>query len=195
VCCLRSRAAAVSIVLRRRKLLTCLQKENALADTVQCRSRAGPMTAGDLAYGDRKDSSAGAGKWSWRLGSVPRPVTVHVAVLIGYLAAGIAVNWTRAAYLTGHVVPGDARDTGLFVWDFWWMAHSVAHLSNPWFTHYLAAPVGTPLAFHVLMPLPGVLMTPVTLVYGPSFTYNLPGCGCPRRSARLPRVRSLACPR
>ena len=150
------------------------------------------MTAGDLAYGDRKDSSAGAGKWSWRLGSIPRPVTVHVAVLIAYLAAGIAVNWTRAAYLTGQVVPGDARDTGLFVWDFWWMAHSVAHLSSPWFTHYLAAPVGTPLAFHVLMPLPGVLMTPVTLVYGPSFTYNLlsaaaPGlmCYAMYRAARL----------
>jgi hypothetical protein len=150
------------------------------------------MTAGDLAYSDREDSPVGAGKWSGRLGSIPRPVTVHVAVLIGYLAAGIAVNWTRAAYLPDHVVPGDARDTGLFVWDFWWMARSVVHLSNPWFTHYLAAPVGTPLAFHVLMPLPGVLMAPVTLVYGPSFTYNLlsaaaPGlmCYAMYRAARL----------
>ena len=70
-----------------------------------------------------------------------------MAVLIGYLAAGVAVNWTRAMYLTDHVLPGDARDPGLFVWDFWWMARSVVHLSNPWYTYYLAAPVGAPLGF------------------------------------------------
>jgi hypothetical protein len=89
------------------------------------------------------------------------------------------VTWTRAIYLTEHVLPGDARDPGLFVWDFWWMARSVVHLSNPWYTHYLAAPVGAPLAFHTLMPLPGVLMAPVTLLYGPSFTYNLLSAAAP----------------
>src|SRR5260370_28900301 len=89
VCCPRSRAAAVSIRPAPRKILTCLQKENALAETVPCRSQAGPMTAGDLAYGDRKDSSAGAGKWSWRLGSLPPPVTVHRAGLIAYPAPGV----------------------------------------------------------------------------------------------------------
>ena len=115
-----------------------------------------------------------------------------MAVLIGYLGAGIAVNWTRATYLTHQVVPGGGRDTGLFVWDFWWMARSVLHLSNPWFTGYLAAPVGAPLGFHTLMPLPGVLMTPVTAMYGPSFSYNLlsaaaPGlmCYAMYRAARL----------
>ena len=151
------------------------------------------MTAGDLAFGTREDSSAGADRWLRRLGCVARrPVGVHVAVLIGYLGAGVAVSWTRATYLADQVVPGGGRDTGLFVWDFWWMARSVVHLSNPWFTSYLAAPVGTPLGFHTLMPLPGVLMTPVTLVYGPGFSYNLlsvaaPGlmCYAMYRAARL----------
>ena len=126
-----------------------------------------------------------------RPGSAARSVSVHAAVLATYVAAGIAVNWTRAAYLTGHVLP-TGRDAGLFVWDYWWVARSVVHLSNPWFSHYLAAPVGVPLGFHVLMPLPGVLMTPVTLAYGPTFTYNLltalaPGLMCYTmyRAARL----------
>src|ERR1017187_2183313 len=150
------------------------------------------MTARDQACSRREHPSAGARARSPRPGSVARPVSVHTAVLIGYLGAGIAVNWARAAYLTDHVVPGDARDTGLFVWDFWWMARSVLHLSNPWFTHYLGAPAGVPLGFHTLMPLPGVLMTPVTIVYGPSFSYNLlsaaaPGliCYAMYRAARL----------
>ena len=150
------------------------------------------MTARDQACSRQEDSSAGAAARSQRPGLLARPVIVHVAVLIGYLAAGIAVNWARAAYLTSHVVPGDARDTGLFVWDFWWMARSVVHLSNPWFTHYLGAPAGVPLGFHTLMPLPGVLMTPVTIGFGPSFSYNLlsaaaPGliCYAMYRAARL----------
>jgi hypothetical protein len=103
---------------------------------------------------------------------------VQVAILAAYLAAGVAVNWTRAAYLTGHVLP-TGRDAGLFVWDYWWIARSVLHLSNPWFSHYLAAPVGVPLGFHVLMPLPGVLMTPVTVAFGPSFSYNLLSAAAP----------------
>jgi hypothetical protein len=150
------------------------------------------MTTGNIAVGASEGLRARSRAWSGWTGLIRRPVGVHLAVLIGYLAAGIAVTWTRAIYLTEHVLPGDARDPGLFVWDFWWMARSVVHLSNPWYTHYLAAPVGAPLAFHTLMPLPGVLMTPVTLLYGPSFTYNLlsaaaPGlmCYAMYRAARL----------
>jgi hypothetical protein len=70
----------------------------------------------------------------------------------------------------------------------------------------MAAPVGVPLGFHTLMPLPGLLLTPVTLIWGPSVSYNLlvlitpdccvtrctgrPGCGSPRPSARSPPGRS-----
>jgi hypothetical protein len=135
------------------------------------------MTARELASTEAGSAPAGADQRPRRLGPVPlgpvpRPVAIHVALLIAFLAAGIVVNWTRAAYLTDHVLP-TGRDSGLFVWDFWWMAHCVTHLSNPFFTSYLAAPVGAPLAFHTLMPLPGAVMTPVTLLFGPSFSYNL----------------------
>jgi hypothetical protein len=82
------------------------------------------------------------------------------------------VNWNRFFYLFHHLVPYD-RDSGLFVWDFWWMKQSVVHLSNPYFSHSQAAPVGVPLAFHTLLPLPGLVMTPFTLLFGPGFSYNL----------------------
>jgi hypothetical protein len=150
------------------------------------------MTAGDTALGRSEELPATGQAWSRRIALVRGPAGTHVAVLIAYLAAGVAVTWNRAIYLTHHVLPGDARDPGLFVWDFWWMARSVEHLSSPWYTYYLAAPVGAPLAFHTLMPLPGVLMAPVTILYGPSFTYNLlsaaaPGliCYAMYRAARL----------
>jgi hypothetical protein len=150
------------------------------------------MTAGDITLGRSGDLPAKEQARSRWVGVARGPVGVHVAVLVGYLAAGVAVTWTRAVFLVEHVLPGDARDPGLFVWDFWWMARSVEHLSSPWYTYYQAAPVGAPLAFHTLMPLPGVLMAPVTILYGPSFTYNLlsaaaPGliCYAMYRAARL----------
>jgi hypothetical protein len=119
------------------------------------------------------------------------PVVRHLVILACYIAAGIAVTWPRITYLTGGKLPA-TRDAGVYVWDFWWMAHQVTHLGNPWFTRYIAAPVGAQLGYHALMPLEGVVMLPVTLAFGPSASYNLlsvllPGLSCYAmyRAARL----------
>lgn len=92
-------------------------------------------------------------------------------VLAGLLAGGVAVTWPRAAYLSGKLpLDGDQMQ---YVWNFWWLARQVTHLSNPWFTSYMAAPAGVQLGYDTLSPLLGVLMTPVTLLFGPSASYNL----------------------
>ncbi len=101
----------------------------------------------------------------------------HAVLIVCYLAAGIALTWPRATYLAGRLPA--TRDVGGYVWGFWWVAHQVTHLGNPWSTGYLAAPVGTQLAYHTLMPLPSLLMTPVTLAFGPSASYNLLSIACP----------------
>jgi hypothetical protein len=112
-------------------------------------------------------------------------------LLACYTAAGIAVTWPRATWLVEGKLPA-TRDGGVYVWDFWWMAHAVEHLSNPWFTRSIVAPAGVQLGYHALMPLEGVLMLPVTLLFGPSASYNLlsilmPGlmCYAAYRVARL----------
>ena len=125
-------------------------------------------------------------------GGRPRhPVLVHVAVLAGYLAAGVAASWPRLTYLTGGKLPA-TRDGGSYVWGFWWVAHQLTHLGDPWFTRAIAAPVGTQLGLHALVPLPAVLFAPVTVVFGPSASANvlsvaLPGllCYATYRVARL----------
>jgi hypothetical protein len=109
------------------------------------------------------------------------PVTIHLAVLAGFIGAGIAVSWPRATYLAGRLPA--SRDAGSYVWGFWWIAHQVEHFGNPWFTRYIDAPAGAQLGLHALMPLPGVLMMPVTIAFGPSASYNLlaiamPGLMC-----------------
>lgn len=99
------------------------------------------------------------------------PVLTHLAVLTGYVGLGLAVTWPRVSYLTGRLPY--TRDAGSYVWGFWWLVRSITHLSNPWTTSYLAAPVGTFLGLHTLMPLADVVMAPVTVIFGPSASYNL----------------------
>src|SRR5215813_3779211 len=110
-------------------------------------------------------------------GALRKPVVQHLGILICFIAAGVAATWPLAANLTGRI-PAN-RDPASYVWDFWWVAHQVTHLGNPWFTPLMAAP-------------PGVLFTPVTLAFGPAFSYNLwtvilPGllCYAMYRAARL----------
>jgi len=121
---------------------------------------------------------------------VSRPVVRHLALLAVYLAAGVAVTWPRATYITG-LLP-ESRDVSSYVWDLWWIAHQVIHLGNPYFTTQMAAPAGIQLGFDTTMPLAGLIMIPVTVAFGPSASFTLltilaPGLACyvMYRAARL----------
>ena len=103
--------------------------------------------------------------------------TFHLVLLACYLVTGLAVSWPRVTYLWGRLP--NTRDVGGYVWDFWWVAHQLVQLSSPWTTSYLAAPVGSSLGYHTLMPLPGAALAPVTLAFGPSASYNLLSILCP----------------
>src|SRR6516225_4710287 len=156
----------------------------------QTSGMAGGASAPD--FGTRGPARAGEdSRASPDLGSAPQPALpaaaasgrwpFQLALLLCYLTAGVAATWPRATYLTGRL-PGNL-DQSTYVWDFWWIAHQVTHLGNPWATSQLAAPVGVQLGFDTLMPLPGLLMTPITLAFGPSASYNLlaiviPGLTC-----------------
>jgi hypothetical protein len=160
----------------------------------------------ESAAGQAESAPAGA-RPSWLRAAVPHPrqavtgstgvrrvlrspVARHIGILLCFIAAGALATLPLAANLAGRIPA--ARDPASYVWDFWWVAHQVTHLGNPWFTPLMAAPVGVQLGFHTMMPLPGVLFTPVTLAFGPAFSYNLwtvilPGllCYATYRAARL----------
>jgi hypothetical protein len=99
-----------------------------------------------------------------------RPWARELAVLAGFLAAGVAATWPLATYLTGRLPA--TRDAAVYVWDLWWVAHQIVGLHNPWSTTYMGAPAGLQLAYHTLVPLLGVVMMPVTLAIGPAAAYN-----------------------
>lgn len=167
--------------------------EHAAAEQTQ--GQAGSGTAGHAARPSRiraavprpREAVTGPGRVRT---AVRGPVARHIAIMLCFIAAGTLATIPLAAYLAGRIPA--ARDPASYVWDFAWVAHQVTHLGNPWSTTTMAAPVGVQLGFHTLMPLPGVLFTPVTLAFGPAFSYNLlvtilPGllCYATYRVARL----------
>jgi hypothetical protein len=136
------------------------------------------QSAGRAPRADRAETGARARlRAAWT-----RPAVRHLVILAGYLAAGIAVTWPRAAYLVEGRLP-NYGDVVSYVWDLWWVTHQTAHLGNPFFTSHMAAPAGVQLGFDTLIPLLGVVMTPVTLTFGPSASLSLltiavPGLAC-----------------
>ena len=162
--------------------------------------------AGDASAGPGQGDGASAGSSAGRAvqaghaaraapggdlaGGLSRPVVRHLALLAIYLAAGVAVTWPLASYITGRLPK--TRDVANYVWGLQWTAHQVIHLGNPFFTTQMAAPAGIQLAFGTTMPLAGLVMTPVTLAFGPSAAFTLltivtPGLACyvMYRAARL----------
>ncbi len=139
-------------------------------------------------------------RWGRLRAVAARPAVRHLVLAVCYGAAGIAVTWPRAAYLTGRLPA--SNDVSSYVWDLWWVARQVTHLGDPWFTGYMAAPAGVQLGFDTTMPLAGLVMAPVTLAFGPAASLALltalaPGAACYAacRAARLwLRGEATACP-
>ena len=65
--------------------------------------------------------------------------------------------------------PGDSEQQ---MWFLRWPLYAISHGNNPLLTNYLLYPSGTNLMWNTSDIVPGLVMFPVTLVWGPVVTYN-----------------------
>ena len=135
--------------------------------------------------------TAGGGRWDAVRRALRHTWVRHLILILVYQGAGIAATWPRFTWLADGKLPATS-DVSTFVWNLWWAEHQLVHLQNPFFTTFMAAPVGTHLAFSTLMPLAGWITAPITALYGPSASFTLltivtPGllCYAMYRAARL----------
>ena len=59
------------------------------------------------------------------------------------------------------------------MWFLSWTPHALLHRWNPLVSGHLNAPTGVNLTWDMLMPLPGLLLAPVSLTLGPVAAYNV----------------------
>ena len=92
----------------------------------------------------------------------------YAVVLACYLLAAVAVTWRLWADPAAHTVAGNPHDADLFAWFLRYDATAVAHGRLPALvTAAMNAPQGINVMWNTSLLLPGVLLTPVTLLFGP----------------------------
>jgi hypothetical protein len=98
------------------------------------------------------------------------------AWLIGccYLLGALAVTARLWADPAGRMPAGNAQDVNLFAWFLRYSATAVAHGHLPALvTTALNAPCGVSVMWNTAFLLPGVLLTPVTLLAGPQVSLTI----------------------
>jgi hypothetical protein len=83
----------------------------------------------------------------------------------------------------GSIVAADDIDASQFMWFFSWWPHALLNGLNPFVTELMFVPDGFNLQWATSMPLPSVLLAPITLTAGPAATWNLIQLASPALSA------------
>jgi hypothetical protein len=109
----------------------------------------------------------------WR--SVAPPV-VYALISFGYFGIRVLPH-------PGRDYIGTGRDPQVFIWGIGWVPHAILHGENPFVTHALWAPNGVNLTWVTSVPGLGLLLSPVTLAFGPVVAYNLAAVAVPALAA------------
>ncbi|HEY1834526.1 MAG TPA: hypothetical protein VGG08_08830 [Solirubrobacteraceae bacterium] len=120
---------------------------------------------------------------------IPRSVSSAVVFLI-YLGTSLALYGRHTLFHLTRFIEGFGpspayfgRDQSAYTWSIAWVAHSIAHASDPIYTHALFSPVGYNLAWAASIIAPATFATPLTLAAGPIVAYNVLALLAPAVSA------------
>jgi hypothetical protein len=89
--------------------------------------------------------------------------------LLSLLLFGVPV----LGHLGSRIVASDQLDSSAFMWFFAWWPHALLHGLNPFVTHAMFVPQGFNLTWAAALPGPSVLLSPITLAFGPVVTWNV----------------------
>ena len=100
---------------------------------------------------------------------------MRTQLLILLLFLGLAVlllgsTWTSP---TNRTLGAGVGDPGLFTWFLRWTPFAVGRRISPFVSDYLNHPDGINLMWNTWLPLPGLLLSPLTLFLGPVLTFNV----------------------
>jgi hypothetical protein len=111
-----------------------------------------------------------------RWGAALAPLGLFLAIALCLFAPAWVSPGDRIVGKTG-------GDDGLFLWFLRWVPYAIAHGQNPLVSDYLDYPAGINLMWNTSLPLVGLVLAPVTLLFGPAVSYNLLSILAPSLSA------------
>ncbi len=98
-----------------------------------------------------------------------------LAALAVYLAAAVIELLLPIRFDIRHILIASsaAADPSIFLWSLVWWPWAIGHGLNPFYTHFIWAPVGQNLLWIPSIPSLALLLAPVTHFFGPIVSYNL----------------------
>jgi len=112
-----------------------------------------------------------------RHGHLARAAALYTLLALGFFALPLGGD------LSHRLIARDDLDPSLLIWMLAWWPHALTHGLNPLLTHAIFYPDGYNLTWATSMPLPAVLLSPLTLTGGPVLSYNVLSLLCPALSA------------
>jgi len=101
-----------------------------------------------------------------------RLVSFSAAVLGTYVLLAVAAFSTAWRAPTGRWV-GYGFDPALFIWSLRWLPFAITHGHDPLTSNYLNYPDGFNLMWNTSILFPALVLSPVTLLFGAVFSYNV----------------------
>jgi hypothetical protein len=95
---------------------------------------------------------------------------VFLVVFLGLAVWMFAPAWSSPTTTT---IGGGDGDPAIFIWFLRWVPFALEHGHDPLVTYHLNYPDGVNLMWNTSLPLPGLLLAPVTTTWGPVLTFNL----------------------
>ena len=108
---------------------------------------------------------------SWS-GRRPQAVAAAAGLLVADVALAVALFAQAWAHPTA-VTVGHKTDAPYTVWAMAWVARALSHGMSPWVTHALSWPTGVNLLTNATMTGVGMVLAPVTWLWGPLVAFNV----------------------
>jgi hypothetical protein len=100
-------------------------------------------------------------------------VGFHILVIALFAVPAVALWWHVWSGHPANTLTCSCGDPAQEVWFVAWPAWTVAHLANPFFSHAVNVPHGANLLSNTSAPLVGVVLAPVTWLWGPVVATNV----------------------
>lgn len=100
----------------------------------------------------------------------PGPQPLFLLFYLGLAVWMFAPAWSSPTTTT---LEGGDGDPAIFMWFLRWVPFALEHGHDLLVTHYLNYPDGVNLMWNTSLPLPGILLAPVTEAWGPVLSFNL----------------------
>jgi hypothetical protein len=97
----------------------------------------------------------------------------QLALLAGFLALAVVLLGSIWTSPTTRTLGAGRGDPGVFIWFLRWTPFAIGRQVSPFYSDYLNHPDGINLMWNTWVPLPGLLLSPLTLAFGPVLSLNV----------------------